>query len=95
MTMKKYKATFSAMYKRDLKRIGKRNLDKNKLNTVINLLECDEPLPEKNRDHALTGNWKGYRECHIEPDWLLVYRKEEERLILVLMRTGSHSDLDF
>ena len=52
-----------------------------------------EPLPEKNRDHALTGDWIGHRECHIQPDWLLIYRIEDNVLVLTLARTGSHSDL--
>lgn len=52
-------------------------------------------LPAVYRDHALTNNWKGYRECHIEPDWLLVYRVIENQLILSLTRTGTHSDLNF
>lgn len=52
-----------------------------------------EQLPEKNKDHALTGNWTGHRECHIQPDWLLVYRIENDLLILTLARTGTHSDL--
>ena len=50
-------------------------------------------LPEKNRDHALTGNWIGHRECHIQPDWLLIYRIENDLLVLTLSRTGTHGDL--
>ena len=56
-------------------------------------LAADVALPARNRDHALTGDWKGCRECHIEPDWLLVYRIEENDLILLLMRTGTHADV--
>lgn len=56
-------------------------------------LAMEKPLPEKCRDHALTGNWEGHRECHIQPDWLLVYRIEEDVLVLTLARTGTHSDL--
>ena len=52
-----------------------------------------EPLPEKNRDHDLSGDWVGHRECHILPDWLLIYRIEDDVLVLTLARTGSHSDL--
>lgn len=52
-----------------------------------------ETLPDKNRDHALTGNWFRHRECHILPDWLLIYRVEDEVLLLTLTRTGTHSDL--
>lgn len=60
---------------------------------VIASLSMGKILPEKNKDHALTGIWMGHRECHIQPDWLLVYRVEEDVLVLVLARTGSHSDL--
>ena len=56
-------------------------------------LTAGEPLPEKNRDHALTGDWVGHRECHIQPDWLLVYRVQNDVLVLTLTRTGTHSDL--
>ena len=56
-------------------------------------LSSGETLTEKNRDHALTGNWSGHRECHIQPDWLLVYRIEDDVLVLTLARTGTHSDL--
>lgn len=65
------------------------------LETVVELLLDGQTLPEKYKDHQLTGNWKGYRECHIEPDWLLVYKIYESKLILSLVRTGTHSDLDF
>ena len=56
-------------------------------------LTAGEPLPEKNRDHALTGDWVGHRECHIQPDWLLVYRVQNDVLVLTLTRTVTHSDL--
>lgn len=65
------------------------------MSEVVDKLQKGEPLPEKNRDHALSGNWAGYRECHITPDWLLIYEIIEDRLILALTRTGSHSDLGF
>ncbi len=65
-----------------------------RLDAVIGLLSIsDEPLPEKYNDHWLLGEFIGYRECHIESDWLLVYKKEKDDLILVLTRTGTHSDL--
>ena len=63
------------------------------LEEVVERLAMGEPLPEKNRDHALTGDWVGHRECHIQPDWLLIYRMEGDVLVLTLTRTGSHSDL--
>ena len=58
------------------------------------MLAMGEPLPDKNRDHDLSGDWAGHRECHILPDWLLVYRIEDDVLVLTLARTGTHSDLD-
>lgn len=63
------------------------------LDDIIRILSRGEPLPEKNRDHALMGDWVGHRECHILPDWLLVYRIENDVLVLTLARTGTHSDL--
>ena len=63
------------------------------LKSVVKKLADGEKLDEKHRDHALTGNWKNYRECHIQPDWLLVYRYEKDILILTLARTGTHSEL--
>ncbi|TEB08175.1 mRNA interferase YafQ [Pelotomaculum schinkii] len=71
----------------------KRGLDIELLDNIIRLLARGEPLPEKNRDHALTGNWAGHRECHVQSDWLLVYRADNGVLVLTLTRTGSHSDL--
>ena len=64
-----------------------------KLEEVIAMLAMGETLPDKHKDHALTGNWVGHRECHILPDWLLIYRIEDEVLVLTLARTGTHSDL--
>ena len=63
------------------------------METVIDMLANEQPLPEKYKDHALTGDWKGFRECHIQPDWLLIYEINNNELILYLTRTGSHSDL--
>ena len=72
----------------------KRGFDFAEVDAVIKLLiKDDSPLPEKYLDHALLGGLKGYRECHIKPDWLLVYRKDKEELILVLITTGTHSDI--
>ena len=84
---------FTKQYLKDLKLARKRNLDENKLNDIIQKLINNEALPEKNKDHALTGNWIGHRECHIQPDWLLVYRIENDLLVLTLSRTGTYSDL--
>jgi mRNA interferase YafQ len=78
-------------FKRDLKRIAKRRYDLAKLAQVLSLLQTDTPLPSSNRPHTLKGRWTGFREYHIEPDWLLIYQVEATRVVLV--RTGTHSDL--
>ena len=83
----------SNRFKRDLKRVARRSYDMAALEQVVNALAARQPLDAAKRDHALTGNWTGYRECHILPDWLLIYRAEDEALILLLMRTGTHADL--
>lgn len=85
----KYQATF----KKDYKRIKKRGYDTRLLENVIGILAEGKTLPEEYKDHGLSGDYKGCRECHISPDWLLVYEISEKELILYLMRTGSHSDL--
>lgn len=91
---KKYELDFTNTFSKDLKRAKKRGYNIKLLSAVVDKLQNGEPLPEKNRDHALTGNWIGYRECHIQPDWLLIYRIYEDKLLLVLNRTGTHSDLN-
>ncbi|MEE3376224.1 MAG: type II toxin-antitoxin system YafQ family toxin [Candidatus Cryptobacteroides sp.] len=85
----------SGQYKKDLKLARKRNLPEDELNKVIFNLANDISLPQENKDHALSGNLAGFRECHIKPDWLLIYGKEDngELHILNLVRTGTHSDL--
>jgi mRNA interferase YafQ len=83
----------SAQFRRDLKAAIKRGYDVGKLNAVVELLASGATLPLKNRDHQLTGSLSGYRECHIAPNWLLVYRVEDDALVLYLFRTGTHSDL--
>ena len=87
------KIVSSNQFKKDLKLAKKRGLDLNRLSLVINTIAAQEPLHEKYRDHNLSGRYQGFRECHIEPDWLLIYRVEEDELELFLFRTGSHSDL--
>ena len=84
---------YQAAFKKDYKRIVKRGDDMRLLEKVIELLANQKPLPEKNRDHQLSGDYAGCRECHITPDWLLIYEVADEELILYLTRTGSHSDL--
>ena len=88
-----YEIKPSSKFQKDLKRVQKRGYPLDKLTAVIKLLAAGEELPPRNRDHALTGDLVGLRECHIEPDWLLVYKIEQAALILYLMRTGTHSDL--
>lgn len=95
MSKIKYKLEMTTLFKKDLKRAKKRGMDMQLLREIVLKLQCGESLPPKNKDHLLTSNWTGHRECHITPDWLLVYRVLDESLILSLIRTGSHSDLDF
>ena len=84
---------WTSKFKKDYKTIIKRNLDINLLDEVIRILARGEVLPPQHNDHSLSGNWKGFRECHIAPDWLLIYSVEDNNLVLVLSRTGTHSDL--
>ena len=91
--MTKYTVKFTSQFKKDYKLAIKRGLTIDLLDNVVRILAAGEELPEKNKDHALTGNWLGHRECHILPDWLLIYRIEDDVLVLTLARTGTHSDL--
>lgn len=93
MRKTKYTVKPTTQFKKDYKRAMKRGLKIELLEKVVELLAMGEALPEKNRDHELSGNWGGHRECHIQPDWLLVYRIEDDVLVLTLARTGTHSDL--
>ena len=86
-----YNIVYTARMKRDARLMKKRGKNMNKLVEVLKLLASAEPLPEKYKDHQLTGSLKDFRECHIEPDWLLVYKQTSEEL--QLYRTGTHSDL--
>lgn len=83
----------SNRFRKDLRLAAKRGYDLSLLQTAVDLLASGVPLPEKYRDHALIGNFSGFRECHILPDWLLIYRIEKDTLILFLSRTGTHADL--
>ena len=83
----------SNQFRKDLKLAAKRGYNLKLLNDIVDKLANGEALPEKNRDHSLTGRYTSFRECHIQPDWLLVYRVEAAALILFLSRTGTHSDL--
>ena len=89
----KYRLVLTSKFKRSLKLAKKRGLNISLLEDIVNNLQMDIPLPEKNCDHELKGNFKGFRECHIQPNWLLVYLKENERLTLTLIDTGTHSDI--
>jgi len=88
-----YEVKPSNRFRKDLKVIAKRGYDTNLLTQVIKTLAIGENLPDKHKDHFLSGNWSNYRECHIAPDWLLVYKIESDILVLTLTRTGTHSDL--
>lgn len=87
------KVRYSSKFKKDFKTIVKRGYNIALFEEVLNLLREDCILPEKYNDHALKGDYSGHRECHITPDWLLIYKKENDMITLSLTRTGSHSDL--
>lgn len=89
----KYEVKFTSQFKKDLKLAKKQNKDLDLLFEVISLLADGKILGARYRDHSLSGNYKGTRECHIEPDWLLVYEYQNDVLVLMLYRLGSHSDL--
>ena len=91
----KYDIILTNSFKKELKLIKKRNKDLSKLAKVVNTLASGKELEEKYRDHQLTNSprFKECRECHVEPDWLLVYKKNDKELILFLIETGTHSDL--
>lgn len=84
---------YHTMFKKDFKRIKNRGYDISRLEKIVELLANEVPLPEQFKDHNLSGNYNGFRECHIAPDWLLIYQVNNNELVLVLSRTGSHSDL--
>jgi mRNA interferase YafQ len=81
----------ATQFKKDIKLLQKRGKDLGKLEAVILTLAADEKLAPKHKDHALTGNWKGWRDCHIEPDWLLIFQSNADKLVLA--RTGTHADI--
>ena len=84
---------YTSQFKKDYKLAQKRHVDMDELFKVISMLQKQEPLPEEKRDHSLVGNYKGYRECHVRPDLLLIYKIKKEELELLLFRIGTHSDL--
>lgn len=87
------KVRYSAKFKKDFKAIVKRGYDITLFEDVVGLLREEKPLPEKYCDHPLKGEYMGHRECHISPDWLLIYKVENDMITLSLTRTGTHSDL--
>lgn len=89
------KIEFTGQFKKDYRLAIRRGCDPQDLTEVISLLAAEQPLPERYRDHPLENsrNYKGMRECHIKPDWLLIYKVYRDRLVLSLIRTGTHSDL--
>lgn len=89
----RYLVKVTTAFRKDYKRALKRGLDTALLDRIVTALADGRPLPPRHRDHALTGGWIGWRECHIQPNWLLVYLIEDDILVLTLTRTGSHSDL--
>ena len=88
-----YKIKFTSSYKKSYKLIQKRGLDIKLLDNVIDLLREGKKLPAKYKDHSLNGKFKNFRECHIQPDWLLIYLIEDDIITLTLVDTGTHSDL--
>lgn len=84
---------YSTKFKKDYKTIIKRGYNPQLLQDILEILVSEQQLPSKYKDHTLSGNYEGHRECHITPDWLLIYKIEHEVLILSLTRTGTHSDL--
>ena len=91
--MTKYEIKNTTQFKKDYKLAKRRGLDISLLKSIVTKLANGESLYPKYKDHPLNGNWIGHRECHIQSDWLLVYRYEDDVLVLTLARTGTHSDL--
>ncbi len=89
----RYRLTTTRQFDRDVKRLERRGCDMDRLWKTVDLLLEREPLPEQYRDHALTGDRQGLRDCHVAPDWILIYFRREDKLVLVLSRTGTHSDV--
>lgn len=87
------KIVLSNQFKKDLKLAQRRNFKLELLTDVVDRLANQEELPPKNKDHNLSGIYAGFRECHVQPDWLLIYKIEKEDVLLLLFRTGTHSDL--
>ena len=91
--MTKYEIRNTTQFKKDYKLAKRRGMNITLLKDIVTKLANGEPLDARHKDHPLSGDWIGHRECHIQPDWLLIYRIEDNVLVLTLARTGSHSDL--
>ena len=91
--MNRYKIVQTGRFRKDLKIIRKRGYDLNLMGVVVDMLASGEKLPDRYKEHNLLGNYVGCKECHITPDWVLIYEITEDELILYLTRTGTHSDL--
>jgi len=91
--MSDYRIRQTSQFKKDLKRLIKQGKDISKLAEMVDELASGKALSEKHKDHTLGSNWADYRDCHIEPDWVLIYKKQDDLLILTLTRSGSHADL--
>lgn len=87
------KIRITAQFKKDLKTARKQKKPMDRLDRIVSVLQSRGELAPRYKDHSLTGSWDGYRECHIQPDWLLIYRIENDILVLTLSRTGTHSEL--
>lgn len=90
-----YGVRYTNKFLKDVRLAKKRQLDTSLLHDIVEKLRTGQKLDENHHDHQLSGDYAGYRECHIQPDWLLVYKQDKKILILTLMRTGTHSDLSF
>jgi len=88
-----YQLVTTNKFDRDLRRVSRRGKDLSKIQQIMNMLADGDVLPTRNKDHPLIGNFVERRECHIEPDWLLIYKIDEENNKIIFERTGSHSDL--
>ncbi len=87
------KLVATSQFRKDYKRIKKQGKNLSLLKNIINQLIAEQTLPPENRDHSLSGKHTGYRECHIQSDWLLIYKQDKDNLILTVSRTGSHAEL--
>lgn len=88
-----YKPHLAGRFKKAYKRCVKRGLDVSEFEKVVRLLACGETLPPKYKNHPLSGKYKGWNDCHIGPDWILVWRYEKDQLVLSLLDTGTHADI--